>query len=384
MINGDLMESISFGVGCFNFNVNKNPPFKFKGSTYQNDLKKFLDLIPGISNISIDFGNMENFHVNDSLEKPELQGGLGVFPYIDFGFISFDLLIPFENQKELIKTSFNEREYVFTYTEKFRVHIEYDYYLPIAYIIPLKPEKTTDTAQAVRIVREFLLDESKKLDDYIKFEVLGPSPFHADFKFKPVEKNKEKFWLFDMEIQKSKGYDEISIEYNILMIDDIWEAFSVFHYYVNSEFGLYYIFIQDKNVINKKWIGITNLVDEITEIQNQKLIKFLKNPFKYSNLLKETYLTITKFESYELSTKNRQKNELKELLSNEENYLGHYIKKEMGKKGEYPSKQIFSLIEFLENRRSKTTQMYVVLAASLIGGIIGSIMTMIANSFKPV
>jgi hypothetical protein len=224
----------------------------------------------------------------------------------------------------------------------------------------------------------------KKLDDYIKFEALGPSPFHADFEFKPTEQNNENFWLFDVKIQNSKGYDKISIEYNVELFEDIWEAFLTFQYNINSEFGLYYIFVQDKNVRNRKWIKITALINELTKLQNQKLIKSIKNPFKYSALLKETHLTITKFESYELSSKNRQKNELKELLSNEENYLGYYIEKEMDENEEYPTKQIFRLIEFLENRRSKTTQMYVVLTASLIGGILGAIMTMIVNSFKPV
>jgi hypothetical protein len=162
IIKGDSMESISFGVGCFNFNVNKNIPFKFEGSIYKENLRKFLDSISGVSNISIHFEEMEDFLVNDSLEKKEVSERLGVFPYIDYGFVSFELLIPFEKQKELIKTSINEKVYIFTYTERFQVHIEYDYYLPIAYIIPLNPEKTTDAAQAVRIVREFLLNESKK------------------------------------------------------------------------------------------------------------------------------------------------------------------------------------------------------------------------------
>ena len=56
-----------------------------------------------------------------------------------------------------------------------------------------------------------------------------------------------------------------------------------------------------------------------------------------------------------------------------------HLKEEVGNAvtslGEYPIEQVYRLIGFLEGRRSKQLELFVVLCAAIVGGIVGGLAT---------
>jgi hypothetical protein len=180
-----MSETIRFGIGCFHFGISRATPFSFKGDLYIQQLRQTLEACPSVANVKI-AGPTDLMDYSQLVEDPpELIGhGRNYFPcaILDGLNIEFSIHIPFRVQENLIATPVSRLE---TFTEDFLVIINYGYHNPVAFIVPLEPQKEHSRgSQAVQIVREFLSRELKP-NYTIRFEVLGPSPFHADCELAP-------------------------------------------------------------------------------------------------------------------------------------------------------------------------------------------------------
>ena len=72
--------------------------------------------------------------------------------------------------------------------KNFQIKIKDSYHLPIALVEIIDPSETPKPSSAVQIVREFLRSEFKRINsDFLRFECLGPSPFHFDCYMVPGE-----------------------------------------------------------------------------------------------------------------------------------------------------------------------------------------------------
>ena len=100
-----------------------------------------------------------------------------------------------------------------TYTENFQVNIIHSYYMPVSIIECIDPNEDPDPATSVQIVREFIKKAFKtENSEYIRFEFLGPSPFHLHCHLEPnsnFEEDEEEDWHFTTEERLKKGYNEI-------------------------------------------------------------------------------------------------------------------------------------------------------------------------------
>lgn len=200
----------SLGIGCFHFGVKKLPPFTFTGSEYLTELGEVLSKITSLTNLKINADDDFKKYSTDITELTEnLEDDDWYFPYPMILNIEFDLYIPFRIQAEI--TEVDEKR-LSTFTENFNVKIIQSYYLPVAIIETKNPSKKNDPSNAVRIVREFIRGELSKIkSEYIRFECLGPSPFHFDCFLQPEKPDEvEDEWVFDLEEKAQKGYDSLT------------------------------------------------------------------------------------------------------------------------------------------------------------------------------
>ena len=124
--------------------------------------------------------------------------------------------------------------------KKFRIRISQSYHFPFAIIETLNPSKDNDPSNAVRIVREFLEKElTKEKSSFIRFECIGPSPFHLDCFIKPKEPEEDTYWLIEPEESIERGYDKITFYYNSKEIDNSDEALEYLMTSIEDEFGLF-------------------------------------------------------------------------------------------------------------------------------------------------
>lgn len=233
-----MSKEKSFGIGCFHFGVSKNPPFNFKGQDYLTELDRVLSKISSLTNLKIDtdqdFKSLE-LSITESTEN--LESDEGYFPYSMILDIQFDLYIPYRIQAEI---SQSEEKYLSTFTENFKITITQSYHLPVAIVETIDPIKKNDPSSSVQIVREFIRRElANDKSNYIRFECLGPSPFHCDYFVEPKKPSQDYDWLFSLEEELNKGYDMLVIYYNSNEIKDANEAFKYLFRSIQDEFGFF-------------------------------------------------------------------------------------------------------------------------------------------------
>ena len=371
----------SFGIGCYHFGIRQDTPFTFKGSHYISELRTALSKIPNLDNLKIDTdGDFENEIEEIKEPLPNLADEGGYFPYPPYLDIQFDLFIPFRIQAELCDT---EEKFLSTFSEKFRIRISQSYHFPFAIIETLNPSKDNDPSNAVQIVREFLEKElTKEKSSFIRFECIGPSPFHLDCFIKPKEPEKNGNWLIEPDVSIERGYDKITFYYNAKEIVDSDEALEYLMTSIEDEFGLFYKYVQLRQERMHSWAIIQNSLQKLQTMQNAHGIKgFFNRLFKRPSLIGKLFTDLATFEAKDIYNNGIKQNEYNEVYRlKDEMFFKSFIDKEIEEKYEYPVKQITELVKFYEGRRVKSVELIIAIIAAILGGAIGAFLTIYFQS----
>lgn len=364
-----------FAIGCFNFGVKKEPPFEFSGSEYLKELEKELSSIKNLTGLVIETDDDFSNYKEQITEKTiNIQKNKGSFPDALVLDISFNLHIPFKKQAKIRHV---KKKRLRTHTEDFSVKISSNYYVPVAIIESLNPKEKTDSSTAVQIVREYLKGEFKKSKyDYIRFESLGPSPFHLDCFLLP-KKDEEKDWLFESNEFIQKGYNELTIFYNKNQFQNADDAMEFLSESIVDEFGFYYAFQQGKVHKMYEWRKIQNKVYKLLKIEESKgIVGVYKKFFQRQGLIGKLFIGLATFEGQSIFDNNYYQNNYNQtFLIDEDVYFKTFIDKKMEENQNYPIKQTTELINFFESRRVKSIELTMAIIAAIVGGAIGSIIT---------
>lgn len=374
----------SLGIGCFHFGVKKTHPFEFKGYDYLIELNRTLSKISSLTNLKIETDeDFKKFVLSINVATENLENDEGYFPDSLILDVEFDLYIPYRIQAEIIE---KEEKYLSTFTENFKVKIIQSYHLPVAIIETINPTEKNDPSDAVKIVKEFIRRElTDNKSDYIRFECLGPSPFHCDFFIEPKIPEKDEDWLFSPEEELKKGYDKLVIYYNSNVIEDANEAFEYLSSSIQDEFGFFYKCIQTRNAKMQNWQTIQENLNVLLEIQNAKGPKgVLQRFFERPRLIGKLFTDIATFEGSDIFKSGIQQNEYKETFSiKDEIFFKSLIDKELEEKLDYPIKQTTDLVHFFESRRVKSLELITALFAAILGGAIGALLTISLQLEQP-
>lgn len=373
-----MENRLSFGIGCFHFGIKKTPPFKFKGSEYIKELHTALQSISNIDKIDIhcldEFKNW-SFDLAPQ-ELPNIREGGGPFPKPWYMVIGFEVYIPFQIQAKLL-----ERKALFleTFTERFKISLHYAYHFPVTFIEPVNPSQESDPSTAVELVREFLEQEFKSSkSDYIQFEYLGPSPFHADCYIQPGETKDDNNvdWKFQAKIYPQKDYDEIVFYFNPGIFTKAGEAKGIIIEEIQDELGFFYKIVQLGVVKMHNWQKIQKLVEDLVSIQRMTWVKgFLKKVFILPKHINEAFISIAEFESAVIFFNSTIQNDYRDIYSDKkiDTYFQSYIGNEIKEQLTYPTKQTFQLISFFERRRIKSIENFMIFITAIISAIIGGV-----------
>ena len=371
-----MSKEKSFGIGCFHFGIKKLPPFQFKGSEYIEELKKYLSKIPNLNNLKIETDNEFKSYCEEIVDVlPNLENDRDYFPCPEFFDLEFELYIPFRIQEEIINT---KKKFLDTHSENFKITILHTFHSPVAIVEIKNPTKTPDPSIAVRLVREFIKKETNEKSEYIRFEFIGPSPFHIDCYLNSQKQNINKNWLFNQkEILSSMEYNKIFIDYNEDNFKNSDEALDYLKFSIMSEFGYYYSCIQIRNSKIRSWELIQENLENLTQIQKTSGIKGIyKKLFKRSFLIEHLVVDITTLEGQDIIDNGIRQNEYQQIyLSKDEVFFKTFIDRELKEKNNYPTKQATDLISFIESRRVKNLELVTILIAAILGGMIGSLIT---------
>jgi hypothetical protein len=177
------MEAV--GIGCFWFGrkfTDENSE-GFSPSEHLKDIKSALESVDNVTNVQVAGSGSVTAHIWGAEDENYNR----FFPlYVDV-VLSFDIFIPYRLQKEFALGRTAD-------TERFRVDINFSGVMPVAYVhYPLKGTRKDNLrrlcpSSGVVAVRKYL---ASKLSEHptVKFDSLGPSPFHAELFLIPAKAN---------------------------------------------------------------------------------------------------------------------------------------------------------------------------------------------------
>ena len=368
----DEEENIPFGIACFHFGIGKEPPFRYTDEQYIADLHKALESIPNIEQISITDIQVGENPPEDIEEKiPDIHEVRGVFPNWEFGKIEFSLYIPDRIQRQI-------RPFSDVCTERFRISIKYGYDMPVTFIEPINPIGECIPSTAVIIVREFLEQQFQNLGSSdIRFEALGPSPFHADCYIKCMDtRSNHKF--ISQDATTEFGYDRLLFYYNDEYFGNDEDARDCIFFEIFLELSFFYEIIQSQSIKLRKWEQIDEMLRNIIPFPQKKPIwdKFLEY-IRYSGKIKELFIAIAIFERDMIFVDESLKTDYKDLYS--ERWMSHFkniIDVKIKENETYPTKELIQLLSYLEENRAKNMELITMFLSAIIGGVMGALITL--------
>lgn len=376
------MDKISFGIGCYRFLSDMNSE-NFNAKNYLNQL---ADLFHSLSNVSdvkfCDHGRGKlHYTLYEALPRQaELESGKSktcIFPSMNNFDIRFDVFIPSRFQRELLWD--RDKEIM---TELFRVYINGTLWVPVTFVVPIEPRCNRRPSNSVVIVREFLSKEIRKLEnEYISFNALGPSPFHADFHIICDQSSPQNENTLNVDWVPQSGYDEVLFKFEGSMPTESPEetAELIFDEF-KDEIGLFYDTALTRDRSFQEWGLIESSFNDLVDIQNTKGIRgFLKKLF-CSRQLNSAYVSIAEYDSdysrlgmvYKKKVENYYSGIQMECFRNS-------IEQEISDLPVFPTNERIRVLEFLEGRRISSIQALTLLAAAIVGGAVGVLITLLVR-----
>jgi hypothetical protein len=347
--------------------------------------------VPNLNGIEIDASPdfiedvTETNDVDSEEVVPSLHDGHPPLPNPTFLDIVFDIYIPFRIQAELLE---REEEDVWTYTEHFRVYIHYTYHFPVAFVQMVDPSKPPFAAHdGVVVVRKFLEMELEEDDTNISFQTLGPSPFHASFTVAPGDfSSEEKQGLqYDATTRQSIGYADIVFSYNKLRFKNPQAAAESIFEEIAGELGFFYQVVGMRVQLSEAWEPVEGLVDKLVEKRNTKSwLRRIAGWFSISAELNDAVTGLVNFKSRQISADSFLQKYYRSTYSRGlQTVFQSFVDEEMEDRYPYPTDELAKITEFLEARRVKSVESFVVILAAIIGGVVGSLVTIYLSSPKP-
>lgn len=371
----------SFGIGCFHFGISDESNKEiFSVKEYISEVKNVLEKISSISDINISYDeDLKNHEFTIELANSRLQNGDFCHPYIESYNLEFKIYIPFRIQAKLIGI---KKNYLDTNTENFKVYFRHNWYGPLSFVECLNPTLETKPSSAVRIIREYISTEIKKIDTFLIYDFIGPSPFHANF-YLTIDENKDKEETnnyFKIEHFKTHGYDELYIKYRKSDFKFEEEALEYLLNELESEVAYFYDFKVKEIHKSNEWSIINKGMHSILDFEDKESKKTFKDKyFNRPKLFKEVFKDIGLFKGQEIFNKNINNRDYSSIYKHSHNqiYLQYFIDKEISESMNYPLDETIELLKYFDQKSSKTFELMVIFIATIMGGVIGASITIL-------
>lgn len=343
---------IQFGIGCFHFAYPGGEGTTTKDE-YFDELKKFLlsdNLITDVQIKSNDdtlfiFSNKPNEFTDDLAEQSHL------YPYIRNCRLKISFYIPTRVQKEYIGSW---REPV---PENIELEIDYSDGFPVAYVFT---NYTQSPSTAVHILWKHFKFLGRGSSE-IMFQMIGPSPFHADFFAQGVAA--EDVGVF---VTESAGYDEVNI--NMRHDVDLSRIKDLILYRMTEEISVFYKASMDRITFINKFQDISIRISEI--VDDERYRKRLLRLFIGDSATYKIAIDLERFmidREQKISSHRLNMDYIKKTF--DEVILEYKIVEIFSDISEMPVERQTNIVSVLRERHNFGRNNYFVVVAALVGAL---------------
>ncbi|CQI96512.1 Uncharacterised protein [Yersinia rohdei] len=363
-----------FGGACFNFSLKSIPGKIITVCEYVQEIEISLNKIHNVANIEVDYLEEDSYEdIELDYIRGDMNHGYGAYPQVPCLNVKFDIYLPYRVQSEILNESDST---LLTKSENFRVYIFETFYGMASYVEVLNCQEGSSGSYAVRVIRDFLDSEFKKIDTFLFFDFLGPSPFHADFKLISGNDIENKI---TMERIKIKGYDELLFNYNPNCFASDEDALSHIFEELNTELSYFYVLVSAKVRLMYRWEDIENDLNNIFLLEENKnsVSVFFRRKKVINAILKKIWI----FKSEVISSSGSEKINYDSIYKRGGDvfFLQEFVDEEIESKYTYPVSDTKELVDFFESKNSKSIELFVTFITAVVGGIIGSVVTVLIS-----
>ncbi|WP_153474989.1 hypothetical protein [Pseudomonas lactis] len=365
----------AFGVGCFHFSLKDDIDKEISGQEYINEITNTLKKLTTASEVTISFDeDIKDEKIDTSSPNPRIREGDQCYPPINYFHLTFNIYIPSRIQAELINLS---EKYLDTCTENFKITVRHEWYGPVSYIECLSATDNTVPSTAVQVVRKFLTKELQKMETFLEYDFLGPSPFHANFYLKKIDAAIDDP-SFTLNETRSRAYNTLKFNYNPHKFKDEDKALEELQETLAEELSFFYQLNKNATFSLKKWGEIQDTTHSILELQEKTNKKnIIKRTIEKPKLFQKAFKDIGLFKGHLIFMKGQVASNYAAIYKSgeSETYLQEYIDQEISEHPEYPLNETSELIKYFDQKNSKTIELLTILSAGILGGIVGSTIT---------
>ncbi|UZE12972.1 hypothetical protein [Pseudomonas sp. B21-053] len=369
----------AFGVGCFHFSIKDSTEHEISVKDYIDEIVKTLQKLTTASDVSISFDESIKYEkINTTPPNPRINDGEQCYPTIPFLNLTYKIYIPSRIQAELI--GIPERN-LDTGTENFKITIRHEWHGPVSYVECLSATEDTRPSTAVQVVREYLKKEIQKLETFLEYDFLGPSPFHANFYLNKAEietEKKSEDAAFTLNETKTPGYNILNFKYDPHEFGSENEALEELQETLADELSFFYELNKEAYSSFKKWMEIQETTHAILDYEEKKNNKnAIKKIIEKPKLFRKAFKDIGLFKGHLIFMKGQTERNYASVYKSgkRDTYLQEYVDQELSEHSEYPLNETSELIKYFDQKNSKTIELLTILSAGILGGIVGSTIT---------
>lgn len=373
--------NLALGFGCFWFGLKGGrsaEPFSgdFDPRQHLQSVKAALSRIPNITNVYIDYNDKTiAYGYGNPVSLTDISRDHSFFPAYVFVKIFFGIYLPKRIQNQLARYP----EEAPVETENFNVAIVYDDPVPYTVVYYETKSKEPNPSHGVVVVRKYLEQEFK--DDLATFCSLGPSPLHADFMLTAsqpeAQRGEAKYIVQD--VSQGDGYKRFVITYADQPKATISSILSGFVKYIGPFLSSYYSLERDRVNLMVLSEDAAMQLQVLLDIENRRGFQRIYYQIRRSSRIISGMLTaMAKIEIEKARSNNAFLERTREgqLLEGTPFYIFiERVRAENAAFPLFPPTEVRQIVLMFEGRRLKLTENLAVLAAGILGGIVGALLT---------
>lgn len=254
----------------------------------------------------------------------------------------------------------------------------HDWHGPLSYVEPLEAGHESSPSTSVQVVRKYLFREFAKIETFLLADFIGPSPFHANFFFEFDDEAREEEETFSITIKKKPGYDNVAIRCSKEAFSSEEIALSALYDELAQEISFFYDLNRRQSGQIKNWLEIEEVMHAILDFENESSKKKVKDKlFLRPKLFRRIFKDIGLFKGQSISDKSAIARFYNDIYGSGKHvaYLQHFIDREISESSEFPVNEAVELVRYFDQKTSKIFELSIVVFAAILGGLIGSVIT---------
>ena len=349
---------VDFGVGSWDFGLRHDGPvpFKLELEEYIARLKTGLEADPSLNNLKITPWPLEKQTIFTQWNLRETDTGPAIFPdrSLLIHRIKFDLHIPRRYHKELTEpfpTRFK--------TENVRVHVHYHLYGAVCFVELIDADTSPDPFTAVVVGRRYLERWLNKASNEVVFDIVGPSPLHAEFLIEGYKTPNATDHAFECNIDY-QGNKKVTFRCCTDQYQTATEACSALFYALGDELDLFYQAMRQETKSLKQWSALQLLSSSVIEgFEGFKINKWaqIHHTLTRGSKLTALRVSLVKFEQGNLEREHALNTAYRRVYRGGRiTFLKSLIDDKLKDRDMFVTKQQVDLVEFMERRHSKSLE----------------------------